>query len=146
MKEIAILCVDDEKFVLDSLRIQLKNFLSNDFFFEFAESAEEALDIIQHLQDKKTEYIVVISDWLMPGMKGDELLIQLNREHNNVINIMLTGQADQKSIDNAFANANLIDCIQKPWTEEELLKTISKGLKVYGIFKNLNLKTKDFYK
>jgi len=146
MKEIAILCVDDEKFVLDSLKIQLKNFLNNDFFFEFAESAEEALEIITKLQDKKTKYIVVISDWLMPGMKGDELLIQLNREYNNVINIMLTGQADQKSIENAFMNANLIDCIQKPWTEEQLLRTIAKGLKIYGIFKDLNYKTKDIFK
>jgi response regulator RpfG family c-di-GMP phosphodiesterase len=41
---------------------------------------------------------------------------------------MLTGQADEKSIKNAFDNANLHKCIYKPWTEEELVFAISSGM------------------
>ena len=41
-----ILCVDDEKIVLDSLKSQLKKEFG-DFDLEIAESGEEALEIIE---------------------------------------------------------------------------------------------------
>ena len=76
MKKILnIVCVDDEKIVLDSLNSQLTRNFGKNFNYEFAESAKEALEIIEELHKADDEMIyVVISDWLMPGMKGDELL------------------------------------------------------------------------
>ena len=137
MKDIAIICVDDEKIILDSLKIQLTKNFGNDFFYDFAESAEEALEVIENLQKESVKFIVIVSDWLMPGMKGDKFLIEITNKYKNVANIMLTGQANQDAIDNAFNNANLLECIAKPWTEETLIHTITKGLKIYGIFKNV---------
>ena len=46
MKKKAIICVDDEKVVLDSLRSQIKRFFRNEYIYEFAESAEEAMDVL----------------------------------------------------------------------------------------------------
>jgi CheY-like chemotaxis protein len=72
--------------------------------------------------------VVVVSDWLMPGLKGDEFLVQVHRKYPQVVTVMLTGQADKSAIDRAKAEANLHRCLNKPWSEEELVQTIQSGL------------------
>ncbi|MEG4230972.1 response regulator [Microcoleus sp. Pol11C3] len=128
MSKPVILCVDDERMVLDSLRTQLAAEFGNAYTYEGAEDAEEALDLISELYDEEIHVIMIISDWLMPGIKGDELLIRIHNEYPNVIKIMLTGQADEVAIDRAQKQANLHSCLSKPWLESELLETIKSGL------------------
>ena len=70
-----IVCVDDEKFILDSLKTQLKSAFGDLYNYEIAESAVDALELIEELSDEGHSIVVIVSDWLMPGMKGDELLI-----------------------------------------------------------------------
>src|SRR4028118_782982 len=95
MSKPVILCVDDERMVLNSLRAQLTAAFGDAYIYEGAEDADEALDVISELYDEESHVIVIISDWLMPGIKGDELLIRIHNEYPNVIKIMLTGQADE---------------------------------------------------
>jgi len=128
MSKPVILCVDDERMVLDSLRTQLAAEFGNVYTYEGAEDAEEALDLISELYDEEIHVIMIISDWLMPGIKGDELLIRIHKEYPNVIKIMLTGQADEVAIDRAQKQANLHSCLSKPWLESDLLETIKSGL------------------
>lgn len=128
MSKPVILCVDDERMVLDSLRTQLAAEFGNAYTYEGAEDAEEALDVISELYDEEASVVVIISDWLMPGIKGDELLIRIHQKYPNVIKIMLTGQADEVAIDRAKKQANLHRCLSKPWSEADLLETIKSGL------------------
>jgi CheY-like chemotaxis protein len=128
MSKPVILCVDDERMVLDSLRTQLAAEFGNAYTYEGAEDAEEALDVISEIYDDEASVIVIISDWLMPGIKGDELLIRIHEKYPNVIKIMLTGQADEVAIERAIKEANLHRCLSKPWSEAELLATIKSGL------------------
>lgn len=128
MSKAVILCVDDERIVLDSLRTQLSSSFGNNYIYEAAEDAEEALDLIQELSEEDVSIVVIISDWLMPGMKGDELLIRIHKQFPKVVKIMLTGQADEAAIDRAKEFANLHSCLSKPWSEAELLETIKSGL------------------
>ncbi|MBD1885954.1 MULTISPECIES: response regulator [Microcoleus] len=128
MSKPVILCVDDERMVLDSLRTQLAAEFGNAYTYEGAEDAEEALEVISELYDEKITLILIICDWLMPGIKGDELLIRIHQNYPHVIKIMLTGQADQVAIDRAKKQANLHSCLSKPWLESELLETIKSGL------------------
>ncbi|OJW83917.1 MAG: hypothetical protein BGO69_09300 [Bacteroidetes bacterium 46-16] len=125
-KILNIVCVDDEKMVLDSLSNQLTRNFGSHYNYEFAESAEEALQIIDELISESDEVIyVVISDWLMPGMKGDELLEEVRKKVNNVKTILLTGH-----VDNAVVRAieqkqhGEIRCIFKPWNEKDLIELI----------------------
>ncbi len=123
-----IVCVDDEKIVLDSLNSQLTRNFGNSFNYEFAESAEEALEIIEELKNEDDEVIyVVISDWLMPGMKGDELLERVRSKVKNVKTILLTGHVDSVVI-RAIEQKNDggIRCIYKPWNEKELISLINE--------------------
>jgi len=128
MSKPVILCVDDERMVLQSLRTQLAAAFGDAYIYEGAEDAEEALDVISELYDEESHVIVIISDWLMPGINGDELLIRIHKEYPNVIKIMLTGQADEVAIDRAQKQANLHCCLSKPWLESDLLETIKSGL------------------
>lgn len=128
MSKPVILCVDDERIMLDCLRTQLFSSLGNNYSYEVAEDAEEALELIEELTQENLSIVVVISDWLMPGMKGDELLIRIHEQFPEIVKIMLTGQADEVAVNRAEKFANLHCCLSKPWSEAELLETIESGL------------------
>jgi CheY-like chemotaxis protein len=128
MSESAIICVDDEIIILDSLKNQLKRRFGDRFIYEFAENAEEAWELIKELQADAIDVIVIVSDWLMPGTKGDEFLIQIHQSFPNITKIMLTGQADENAIERAKQEADLHACLYKPWTEEELAQIITTAL------------------
>jgi len=123
-----ILCVDDEKMVLNSLKGQLKKNFQSEFKLEFAESADEAIELIDELDTQGITLLLIVSDWLMPGIKGDEFLIQVHKKFPNIVKIMLTGQAEDNAISRAKAEANLFACIAKPWDESQLIGTIRKAL------------------
>jgi len=124
----AILCVDDERVVLDSLKAQLKDEFGENYFYEIAESADDALEIIDELFEEEVNVLVIVSDWLMPGMKGDEFLIHVHQKFPKIIKVMLTGQADDGAIERAYHKANLHRCLHKPWNGEELIETIKSGI------------------
>ncbi|MBE9128248.1 MULTISPECIES: response regulator [unclassified Coleofasciculus] len=128
MSKPVILCVDDEKAVLQSLRTQLMEAFGNDYAYEAAEDADEALEVIHELSEEDMSIILIVSDWLMPGMKGDEFLIRVHQQFPNVIKILLTGQADELAIQRAKDHANLHCCLFKPWSEAELIETLKSGL------------------
>lgn len=88
-----IVCVDDEQIVLNSLNTQLKRKFGDQYHYEFAESGDEALEVIQDMEEEGYTLVMVISDQIMPGMKGDELLTEVHKKYPKVIKIMLTGQA-----------------------------------------------------
>ncbi|MEG4104860.1 response regulator [Microcoleus sp. S13_C5] len=127
MNKPVILCVDDEPDILNTLKIQLKKEFKNDYFYELAESGEEALDLLEHFQEK-AQVIVVVSDWLMPGIKGDELLIKVHQKYPKIIKVMLTGQADAAAVQRAVEEADLYCCLYKPWQSKDLIETIKSGL------------------
>ena len=128
MSKAVILCVDDEVVILDSLKIQLKKAFNNTYCYEGAESADEALELIEELQDEERDIIVIVSDWLMPGLNGDEFLSQVHAQFPKVVKIMLTGQADTEAIERAKITANLHCCLSKPWHARELIAAINTGL------------------
>ncbi len=124
-KNSAILCVDDDPIVLDSLKTQLGQVFDKDYIIETAESGEEALEILEFLKDRNINTLLVISDWLMPKMKGDELLVKIHEKFPRTAKIMLSGQADKQAVKNAFDNAGLASFVSKPWKREDLVSSIS---------------------
>lgn len=124
----AILCVDDEISVLESLEIELQQAFNGDYLYEFAESGTEALEIIAELCQDEVNILVIVSDWLMPGMKGDELLIEIHRKYPKIVTVMLTGQADQDAIERTKSQANVHALLTKPWKNQELIQAIKSGI------------------
>ena len=128
MSKAVILCVDDEAVILNSLKIQFKKAFGDKYSYEMAESADEAMEVIEEFQTDGVDVIVIVSDWLMPGIRGDEFLIQIHQTFPRIIKIMLTGQADEAAITRALQQANLHRCIRKPWQADELIEAIKSGL------------------
>lgn len=128
MMKKAIVCVDDESIILNSLGEQIENLFGTDLIYEYAENAEEGMDVLEELMAEGINVMVIVSDWLMPGKKGDEFLIEVHKKFPNIIKVLLTGQADESAIENAKQNANLFACIHKPWTAEQLEAVIKSGI------------------
>jgi PAS domain S-box-containing protein len=128
MSKPTILCVDDERNVLLTLRNQLLRQFPN-YAIEIAEDGDEALTLIEELLEAEIEIPLVIADQIMPGMKGDAFLIELHTRHPNILKVMLTGQARAEEVGNAVNHANLYRFISKPWNELDLNLTVTEALR-----------------
>jgi serine phosphatase RsbU (regulator of sigma subunit)/DNA-binding NarL/FixJ family response regulator len=131
MKKPVILCVDDEKIVLDGLWDQITARLGEEFVCEIAESGEEGLALIEDLQKEGLDIAVVISDQMMPQMRGDQFLIEVHKRLPQTLKILLTGQANFDSVLNCINQANLYRYIAKPWEENDLLLTVTEAARSY---------------
>jgi DNA-binding NtrC family response regulator len=123
-----LLCVDDEAIILNALKDQLRKAYGRNYQIEVAESAEEGLEILDEFADQGLTPLVVISDWLMPGMRGDEFLIAAHGRYPNVIKVLLSGQADADAVTRVRDQAQLHEFIGKPWDAEVLIQSIDAGL------------------
>lgn len=113
-------CVDDEMSVTETLREQLRQHFSDSHEIETANSAEEALDLIDEIQQSGGMIEVIITDQVMPGMKGDKFLEEVNRRLPECIKILLTGQAGLDSAIHAINRGGLNRYVEKPWDMENL--------------------------
>lgn len=121
MKKPVILCVDDDKLVLTSLKEQLRNAFQNQYDIETADKGKIALNVVNELILQNVDIPLVIADQLMPGMHGDELLASIHKISPRTKKIMLTGHADAEAVGNAVNNAHLYRYISKPWNLNDLL-------------------------
>ena len=121
-----IICVDDEKIILDSLNSQLLRNLGTEFVYEFAESASEAKRLIDDLDREGLLIHTVISDWLMPEIKGDEFLYWVAEHYTAANRILLTGHMEDSLVEDIdCCSAKDIKCLYKPWKEEDLLDLVN---------------------
>lgn len=127
-----LLCVDDEAIMLVALKDQLRKAYGNRFIIEVAESAEEGLEILEELVAQGNFPLVIISDWLMPGMKGDQLLIEVHRRFPHAAKVMLSGQVDQTAVERVRTQAGLQAFIAKPCDSEKLISCISQAMNDVG--------------
>ncbi|MCS6905328.1 MAG: SpoIIE family protein phosphatase [Bacteroidia bacterium] len=131
MEKPIILCVDDEKSVLNGLRDELKFELGEKYSIEISESGKEALLVLDDVLQQGIEVPVVISDQLMPEMKGDEFLIQVHQRKPEIRKILLTGQATAEAVGNAVNKARLYRYIAKPWDAKDLVMTVEQAALSY---------------
>ncbi|HAJ63628.1 MAG TPA: hypothetical protein DCP31_33995 [Cyanobacteria bacterium UBA8543] len=132
-----IICVDDEITVLDSLRRELSEALEDSFEIETAVGGIEALDLLEDLLAEGCDIAVVIVDYIMPDIKGDEVLKRIHQSSPKTLKIMLTGQATLEGVTNAVNFAQLYRYIPKPWQVEQLNLTVQEALKIYELEQKL---------
>lgn len=143
MKHSVIICVDDEQTILESLKIELNQALGNQYLIETAEGGEEALEVVEQLLEEDYEIPLVISDYIMPAMKGDEVLKRIHLRSPETLKIMLTGQADILAVANAIKYAKLYRYIAKPWETDDLILTVQEAIKSYFKDKQILEKNKE---
>lgn len=134
-----ILCVEDERIVLDRLKDELKEALGEKYMIEIAESGEEALEVFTELLEENVEVPLVISDYIMPQMKGDDLLQRIHTISPKTFKVMLTGQVTTEAITHVVNHAKLYRYIAKPWEQEDLKLTVTEAVRSYFQEKKLAL-------
>jgi diguanylate cyclase (GGDEF)-like protein len=128
-----ILCVDDEEGILSALRQQLGVRFGEECEISVAQSARDALELVDELARAHEPLALVIADQIMPGMKGVELLEEVGRRSPGTTKILLTGQAGLDAVVAAINRAGLNRYIGKPWDEPDLRLTVEGLLSIYRL-------------
>ena len=128
-----VLCVDDDLTLLHALRALLSQQLGlkPGRQIEIAESGDEALELIEELGSQGRRLAVIISDYIMPGMRGDALLAEVHQRWPDSLKIMLTGQSDLGGIKSAINNANLYRFLEKPFDHDDIVMTTRAALTAF---------------
>lgn len=116
----AILMVDDEMIILLSLRQELRAKLGSSYRYEIVRDADEGLKAIEELAEDGVRVALVISDWLMPGMRGDEFLEGVRARHPEIKTIMVSGHADEVQLERLRGSGALDAFFRTPWDPARL--------------------------
>ncbi len=134
MKEIRhkVLCVDDEPFILKSLKRLLRN---EEYDLLTTSSGKEGLEILEN-----NEVHLVIADLRMPEMNGIHFLAEAKDRYPEVIRVILTGYTEVRSITESINRGHIYKFFLKPWNDENLKLEIWKALDQYDLIQvNKNL-------
>jgi CheY-like chemotaxis protein/glycine cleavage system H lipoate-binding protein len=120
MEQKKILVVDDEINVCKSIRQAI---LKEEFRIDTALSGEEAIQ-----KDKDQNYDLIITDLMMPGISGIDLLRSLKTARPEINIIMITGYPTIKTAVQSV-KMGAFDYIPKPFTPKELRSIVARAFK-----------------
>lgn len=120
-----LLLVDDDPGVLAALR---RVFQRENYQLLFAKSAEDALT-----QLESTPVELIVSDFMMPGMNGSELLRRVRERWPETLRIMLTGYANTEAVMGSMRDGAVYRFNLKPWDDDDLRLSVALALEQYEL-------------
>ena len=114
-----ILLIDDEA---ESSRALSKLLMHDGYRVNSTQTGEEAFELL-----KKTNYDLIISDLLLPGVSGMDILKQVKIDSPRTSVILITGNASAETAVEAM-KAGALDYISKPFNFERLRIQVAKAL------------------
>src|SRR5688572_20152039 len=134
----AILIVDDQRDILKLLRATLDSLKNPEIKIFEAPSGEEAL-----LESSRHKIDLLVTDYLLPGITGVELMHKIRAKHPDAKVILITGMTDRKVRDEML-NAGALAIFDKPIPLADFLDAVERGLgMVRTIFPPESLDSKD---
>ena len=118
-----ILCVDDEKDILESLHRTLRR----RFIVLTATNTTEAKTLIK----KNPDISVIISDHILGKDRGVDFLVRSTRQLPQASRVLLSGQVDMKALEEGINTAKLHKFILKPWENDHLLIQVMEAYKTH---------------
>ncbi|MBI3711818.1 MAG: Flp pilus assembly complex ATPase component TadA [Burkholderiales bacterium] len=134
-KKYRILLVDDEPNVLSAL---MRVFRQENYDVVTCNSPVLALEKLA-----KEQFQLIISDYMMPGMNGGDLLKKAREMRPNMIRIMLTGHADVNAVVSAVKTGAVYKFILKPWNDDDLRVTVALALEQQALLEKNRALQKD---
>lgn len=124
---IRILVVDDASFIRDMVKKHLRDQIPGVEVYEAADGNRALAAIRNQAMD------LILSDWEMPNMSGEELLrsVRTSTQGGDIPFVMISSRGDRNHVIKA-AESGVSDYLTKPFTPEELLRKVFKQLKVAG--------------
>jgi len=117
-----ILIVDDEAIILQVFGTILEE---AGYHIDAAEDANAAREMLT-----AKSYDVVISDIIMPGLSGMELLKMQKQTSPDVPFVLVTGNPNLDSASEAIRIGSAIDYLIKPVSGPELIKTVARAVEI----------------
>ena len=114
-----VLFVDDERYVLETLG-RLLTPIADGWHIRLAASGQEALQALE-----EQPFDAVVSDMLMPGMDGLQLLEKVRQTHPEVVRIVFSAYSDEAVTLKSAGTAH--QYLLKPCTPERLHSTVSRA-------------------
>ena len=144
-----IICIDDDRDFIKSLefflpdKINQKNNTDLWYQFLFFDTPSIALNTLKEIIKDEKEVAMVISDQMMPDMKGIELLSKVKNISPQSIRVLLTGYAGVDSAIKAI-NENLLDkYLTKPINNEnDFILNIQYLIQRYHMQKTISIQNK----
>ncbi len=124
-----VLMVDDEQRILDAARRNLHG----RFELVTASSGLAALDLLGDALRDGQPYAVLVSDMNMPGMGGAVLLARAHQLDPNLVELVLSGQADLASTISAVNEGSLFRFLTKPCDTDDLVRAVEDGLRQHQL-------------
>ncbi len=135
MKKPIIICTDDEPLVLQAMRNELYDSFGNDYLIETCETGGDTLQLIDELKQAEEDIPLVIVDYLLTDMRGDELLRRIQEKLPSTQKIMLTGVGNEHEVAKAIQAVHLYGYISKPWEHLALMFTAKGAIETYQLEK-----------
>jgi len=116
-----ILVIDDEKRIREGC---YKILIKENCLVEMAENGESGLKMLA-----EKHYDIILTDLMMPGIGGMEVLAKVREQHPDSVSIVITGFATlEHSIEAMKKGA--FDFIPKPFTPDHLRVVVSKAIQM----------------
>src|SRR5512136_3070325 len=129
MARIAIMAVDDDQAVLNSVERDLRQKYGRDYRIIKADSGAAALDVVRQLKQRDDAVALFVVDQRMPHMSGIQFLEKAAHFFPDARKVLLTAYADTEAAINAINKAGLDYYLMKPWNPpEEHLYPVLDGL------------------
>ncbi len=123
-----ILIVDDDPLILETVGFFVSSF---GYECDTTSNAREALDILNRKQ-----FNIIISDIVMPGMNGMDLLKEVKKLYPEIGVILVTAYAENFSYSDVI-RAGAIDFISKPFLKDELKAKLDRVVREQNIIRDL---------
>jgi DNA-binding NtrC family response regulator len=89
---------------------------------------------------EKSTVDVTVSDYLMPGMNGIQLLAEAKRLQPEAARVLLTGHADKASAIQAINEVGLFHYFEKPWDNSQFLLVVRQAVERAQLLRELRQK------
>lgn len=126
-EQVKVLVVDDEDVVLQSVRKVLKSDEELEFVVDTALSPVEGLGMLV-----PGKYDVVVTDLMMPGIDGLQLIDRIRQIDREARIVMITGYATMRTALQALRQG-AFDYIAKPFTKEELRTVVQNAAQMKAL-------------
>ena len=139
MEKLYIICIEDQREVLNTV-IDHLTYFEEHTTIEECESATEAKDLIDEIDESGDFVAVLVSDHVMPDQSGVDFLTEVNEDDRfkSTKKILLTGQATHIDTIQAINLAGIDKYIEKPWVKEDLIEKVSILLTEFIIEKGID--------
>lgn len=127
-----LLFVDDDNKVLQGLQRQLHS-MRHEWNMNFVDGGAKALAILA-----ANPVDVIVSDMMMPGMDGAELLTEVSKRHPNTVRLVLSGHAEREAILRLVGPAH--QYLSKPCDAEELRLAVARSFALRDLLSSEQLK------